>query len=439
MRGARPAPSPVRLLDLTRQEAAEFLREWQRRRMQSTAAAERAVRPILRAVQEKGDRALLAYARRLDRARLTAATLRVTPRELAAARRAVPREAAAALRFAAQRIEAFHRRGLRASWFAREPGCTLGVLTRPIASVGLYVPGGKAAYPSSVLMMAVPAAVAGVARVAMATPVGPNGRVPPAVLLAAALAGVKEIYKVGGAQAIAALAYGTASVPKVEKIVGPGNIYVAAAKALVAGEVGIDMVAGPTEIVVVADGTARPAYVAADLLSQAEHDESASALLLTPSRPLAEGVAGVLAARLASLPRRAVAAASLSRWGALCVTADLAHALEVANALAPEHLELCVADPWARLDGVRNAGAVFLGHYAPETLGDYVAGPSHVLPTGGRARFASPLSVEDFQKRSSVIAVTAAGLRRLGRPAMALAALEGLQGHGEAVRIRLQA
>ena len=439
MRGARPAPSPVRLLDLTRREAAGFLREWQRRRMQSTAAAERAVRPILRAVREEGDRALLAYARRLDGARLTAATVRVTPREFAAARRAVPRAAAAALRFAARRIEAFHRRGLRASWFFREPGCTVGVLTRPIGSVGLYVPGGKAAYPSSVLMMAIPAAVAGVTRVAMATPVGPDGRVPPAVLLAAALAGVTEVYKVGGAQAIAALAYGTASVPKVEKIVGPGNIYVAAAKALVAGEVGIDMVAGPTEIVVVADGTARPAYVAADLLSQAEHDESASALLLTPSRPLAEAVARALATRLGSLPRRAVAAASLKRWGALCVTADLAQALEVANALAPEHLELCVAEPWTRLEAVRNAGAIFLGHYAPETLGDYVAGPSHVLPTGGRARFASPLSVEDFQKRSSVIAVTAAGLRRLGRPAMALAALEGLQGHGEAVRVRLQA
>ncbi|HEU5319186.1 MAG TPA: histidinol dehydrogenase, partial [Methylomirabilota bacterium] len=422
-----------------RQEAAGFLRDWQRRRMQSTAAAERAVRPILRAVQEEGDAALLAYARRLDRARLGAATLRVAPREFAAARRAVPRGAAAALRFAARRIEAFHRRGLRESWFAREPGCTVGVLTRPIGSVGLYVPGGKAAYPSSVLMMAIPAAVAGVARVAMATPVGPDGRVPPAVLVAAALAGVKEVYKVGGAQAIAALAYGTASVPKVEKIVGPGNIYVAAAKALVAGEVGIDMVAGPTEIVVVADGTARPTYVAADLLSQAEHDESASALLLTPSRPLAEAVAGALAARLGSLPRRAVAAASLSRWGALCVTADLAQALEVANALAPEHLELCVADPWTWLEAARNAGAVFLGHYAPETLGDYVAGPSHVLPTGGRARFASPLSVEDFQKRSNVIAVTPAGLRRLGRPAMALAVLEGLQGHGEAVRIRLQA
>jgi len=439
VRRARPGAPPVRLLDLTRQDATAFLGSWQRRRVQSTAAAERAVRPILRAVREEGDRALLAYARRLDGARLTAATLRVTPREFAAARRAVPREAAAALKFAEGRIEAFHRRGLRESWLATEPDCTVGVLTRPVASVGLYVPGGKAAYPSSVLMMAVPAAVAKVPRVAMVTPVGPDGRVPPAVLLAAALTGVAEVYKVGGAQAIAALAYGTAVIPKVEKIVGPGNLYVAAAKALVAGEVGIDMVAGPTEIVVVADGTATAAYVAADLLSQAEHDESASALLLTPSRPLAEAVAGALAAQLASLPRRAVAAASLRRWGALCVTANLAQALEVANALAPEHLELCVADPWVHLDAVRNAGAIFLGHHAPETLGDYVAGPSHVLPTGGRARFASPLSVEDFQKRSNVIAATPAGLRRLGRPAMALAALEGLQGHREAVRIRLQA
>ncbi len=439
MRRARPGTPPVRLLDLSRQEATAFMRSWQRRRVQSMAAAERAVRPILRAVRGEGDRALLFYARRLDRARLTAATLRVTPREFAAARRAVPREAAAALKFAAGRIEAFQRRGLRESWLATEPDCTVGVLTRPVASVGLYVPGGKAAYPSSVLMMAIPAAVAKVPRVAMVTPVGPDGRVRPAVLLAAALSGVDEVYKVGGAQAIAALAYGTAAIPKVEKIVGPGNLYVAAAKALVAGEVGIDMVAGPTEIVVVADGTARAAYVAADLLSQAEHDESASALLLTPSRPLAEAVAGALAAQLASLPRRAVAAASLRRWGALCVTRNLAQALEVANALAPEHLELCVADPWVHLKTVRNAGAIFLGYHAPETLGDYVAGPSHVLPTGGRARFASPLSVEDFQKRSSVIAVTPAGLRRLGRPAMVLAALEGLHGHGEAVRIRLEA
>jgi histidinol dehydrogenase len=431
--------APVRLLDLTREPAGGFLRAWHGRRVQRTAAAERAVRPILRAVRGEGDRALFAYARRLDRARLTAANVRVRPREFAAARRAVPREATRALKFAADRIEAFHRRGLRESWLAREPGVTVGVLTRPVASVGLYVPGGKAAYPSSVLMMAIPAAVAGVGRVAMATPVGPSGKVSPGVLVAAALAGVTEVYKVGGAQAIAALAYGTASIPQVEKIVGPGNLYVAAAKALVAGEVGIDMVAGPTEIVVVADGTATPAFVAADLLSQAEHDENASALLLTPSRPLAEAVARALAARLDSLPRRAVAAASLSRWGALCVTEDLAQALDVANALAPEHLELCVADPWALLDAVRSAGAIFLGHYSPETLGDYVAGPSHVLPTGGRARFASPLSVEDFQKRSSVIAVTPAGLRRLGRPAMALAALEGLQGHREAVRIRLQA
>jgi histidinol dehydrogenase len=438
VRGARPGAAPIRLLDLTREPASTFLRAWHERRVRSTAAAERAVRPILRAVREEGDRALFAYARRLDRARLTAATVRVKPREFAAARRAVPREAVRALKFAADRIEAFHRRGLRESWLAREPGVTVGVLTRPVASVGLYVPGGKAAYPSSVLMMAIPAAVAGVGRVAMVTPVGPSGKVSPGVLVAAALADVTEVYKVGGAQAIAALAYGTASIPKVEKIVGPGNLYVAAAKALVAGEVGIDMVAGPTEIVVVADGTATPAFVAADLLSQAEHDESASALLLTPSRPLAEAVAGALAARLDSLPRRAVAAASLKRWGALCVTEDLAQALEVANALAPEHLELCVADPWASLDAVRSAGAIFLGHYSPGTLGDYVAGPSHVLPTGGRARFASPLSVEDFQKRSSVIAATPAGLRRLSRPAMALAALEGLQGHGEAVRVRLQ-
>jgi histidinol dehydrogenase len=439
VRRARRGTAPIRLLDLTRQEVTAFLRAWQRRRVQSTAAAERAVRPILRAVRAEGDRALLAYARRLDRARLTAATLRVRPREFAAAKRALPRGAVVALKFAAGRIEAFHRQGRRGSWFTTEPDCTVGVLTRPVASVGLYVPGGKAAYPSSVLMMAIPAAVAGVPRVAMVTPVGPDGRVPSAVLLAADLAGVEEVYKVGGAQAIAALAYGTVAIPKVEKIVGPGNLYVAAAKALVAAEVGIDMVAGPTEIVVVADGTATPAYVAADLLSQAEHDESASALLLTPSRPLAEAVARALAGQLESLPRRAVAAASLSRWGALCVTRDLAQALEVVNALAPEHLELCVADPWVHLDAVRNAGAIFLGHDTPETLGDYVAGPSHVLPTGGRARFASPLSVEDFQKRSSVIAVTPAGLRRLGRPAMALAALEGLQGHGEAVRIRLDA
>ncbi len=439
MRRVGRGAAPVRLLDLTRQEGVAFLRAWERRRVQSTAAAERAVRPILRAVREKGDRALLSYARLLDGARLTAATLRVMPREFAAARRAVPRQAAAALKFAADRIEAFHRRGLRESWLATEPDCTVGVLTRPVASVGLYVPGGKAAYPSSVLMMAIPAAVAKVPRVAVVTPVGPDRTVPPGVLLAAWLAGVEEVYKVGGAHGIAALAYGTAAIPKVEKIVGPGNLYVAAAKALVAGEVGIDMVAGPTEIVVVADGTATPAYVAADLLSQAEHDESASALLLTSSRPLAEAVARALAAQLASLPRRAVAAASLSRWGALCVTRDLPQALEVANALAPEHLELCVADPWVHLGAVRNAGAIFLGHHAPETLGDYVAGPSHVLPTGGRARYASPLSVEDFQKKSSVIAVTPAGLRRLGRPAMALAALEGLRGHGEAVRLRLEA
>jgi len=396
----------------------------------------RQVDEILAAVRARGDAALLEYAARFDGYRGDAAGLRLTDADWRADRQ-VSEETRAALAYAAARIERYHKEAAPRSWrMSDEHGSVLGQEVRPLARVGIYTPGGRAAYPSTVLMTAIPARVAGVPEIVLVTPPGPDGLVNPVVLAAARIGGVTEAYRVGGAQAIAALAYGTATIRRVDKIVGPGNAYVALAKQRVFGRVGIDMVAGPSEVVVVADGAATAAWVAADLLAQAEHDPLARAILITDAAPLLDAVAAAVEAQLATLPRREIARASLAANGALVLAVDLAQAVELANALAPEHLEL-QADPERLLPHVRHAGAIFLGRFTPEVIGDYVAGPNHVLPTAGTARFSSPLGPEDFVKRSSVIGYSARGLAAALPAVRALARAEGLHAHGAAADIRL--
>ncbi|MCS6853622.1 MAG: histidinol dehydrogenase [Elioraea sp.] len=396
-----------------------------------------AVRAIIAAVRAEGDAALVRYTERFDRVSLVPERIRLTEAEIEEAAAAVPADLAAAIDVAAGRIEAFHRAQMPSDLGMRDSaGVQLGLRWRPLDSVGLYVPGGKAAYPSSVLMNAIPARVAGVGRIAMCVPC-PDGVANPAVLAAARRAGVSEIYRVGGAQAIAALAYGTETVSPVDRIVGPGNAYVAEAKRQVFGAVGIDAIAGPSEVLVIADATARPDWVAIDLIAQAEHDEAAQAVLVTPDAPLAEAVAKEAERLLADLPRGAIARASWQRHGAIIITRDLDEAAEIANRLAPEHLELAVADPPALFARIRHAGAAFLGAFAPEAVGDYVAGPNHVLPTGRTARFASGLSVYDFLKRTTWIAADRSALDAIGPAAIRLAEAEGLDAHARSIAARL--
>lgn len=429
----------MRVMSAASEECAVFLRELRERGRGADPAVEAAVRAILDDVRARGDAAVLAHTERLDGVRLDAQALRVPEAACEEALASLDPRVCAALALAAERIHAFHARQRRESWFTDEPGTgVLGQLVRPLRRVGLYVPGGSAAYPSSVLMNAIPARVAGVAEVVMCTPVGAGRDVTPAVLAAARLAGVREIYRIGGAQAVAAMTFGTATIRPVDKIVGPGNVYVATAKRLVFGVVGIDMVAGPSEVVVVADETAPAEWVAADLLAQAEHDAMASAVCITPSAVLARSVEAELARQLSRLPRRTIAEHAVNRFGAVIVAEDLVAAVRLANAIAPEHLELMVADPWALVSEVRHAGAVFLGRYTPEVAGDYLAGPNHVLPTGGTARFSSPLSLEDFQTRSSLLWLTPEAIRRWREPVTCLAELEGLDAHARAITIRTE-
>ncbi len=397
---------------------------------------EKAARKILERVRDGGDDELLACIEKYDGARLDA--VEVTKAEWDDGIAAVDPADRAALGKAAMRVRDFHRKRVPASWEMREEGGGyMGVRVRPLQRVGLYVPGGKASYPSSVIMNAVPASVVEVPEILMATPPRPDGRLRPEVLMAARLAGVHRIFKMGGAHAVAAFAYGTASVPGVDKITGPGNQWVAAAKRLVFGHVGIDAEAGPTEVVVVADRSATPAWIAADLLSQAEHDEQAQSILITPVKSLVAKVQEQIGKQLAGLARGAVVRASLSKHGAIVVTKDLDDAIELSNRYAPEHLVLAVDDADAALKKVSNAGAVFLGHYTPVAVGDYLAGPNHVLPTGGTARFFSPLGVEDFLKRSSFVRFEPSKLRELGIDLMRLAELEGLTAHARSVEMRL--
>ena len=388
---------------------------------------------IIDEVRSRGDEALFDYTERFDKARLTPETVRVTAEEIDAALASVGADFIEAITSAAIAIEDFHRRTLPTSWFTtQEGGIFLGQKVTPIRRVGIYIPGGRASYPSTVLMNAIPAGVAGVEEIAMVVPPAADGTVSPYVLAAAVEAGVTEIYKVGGAQAIAALAYGT------DKICGPGNAYVTAAKKLVTGDVGIDMLAGPSEVLVLADDTADPDFVAADLMAQAEHDPKAAVYLVTVEPALVDEVESALATLLAESDRSEIIETSLRDNGVAYVCDDVATAIDVANAVAPEHLELMMANPLELLSEIRDAGAIFMGPWTPESVGDYVAGPNHTLPTGGTARFSSPLSVEDFVKKSSVVSYSAEALEADGPTILTLAAAEGLTSHARAVSLRLE-
>ena len=400
------------------------------------AGVQEKVDEIIARVRKEGDAALFAYTEQFDKVSLTAESIRVSQAEIEQAYQEVDAELLSVIRRAAKRIRTFHRKQLRNSWIEPDAnGETLGQLIRPVDIAGVYVPGGKAAYPSSVLMNVIPAQVAGVKRIVMVSPCL-NGKLVPSSIVSAVEAGVTEIYKVGGAQAIAALAFGTKSIPRVDKIVGPGNIYVAMAKRSVFGHVSIDSVAGPSEILILADETANPCFVAADMLSQAEHDELASAILVTTSRALAEDVSRELEVQLAQLPRQYIARKSLESYGAILYTNTMEQAVEASNAAAPEHLELCVAEPFALLPKIKHAGAIFMGNFSPEPLGDYMAGPNHVLPTGGTARFFSPLSVDDFVKKTSVISFSQEAFDALAQDVIAFAEAEGLGAHANSIRVR---
>lgn len=396
-----------------------------------------AVEEILKTVRNAGDQALYKYTKEFDGADLS--TLLVSEGEIEEAFQEVPESLQVVLNKAKKNIEEYHRHQLREDFFfTRESGVMIGQKITPIAKVGLYVPGGTAAYPSTVLMDAIPAKIAGVEELVMVTPPGKDGKVNPVVLVAARIAGVDKILKIGGAQAVAALAYGTETVPKVDKIVGPGNIYVATAKRMVFGQVSIDMVAGPSEVLIVADKEANPVYVAADLLSQAEHDKLASSILVTPDEALADAVILEVEKQCKKLSRREIAEESIANNGRVILVDNLDVAVHVSDIIAPEHLELAVSDPFALLGKVKNAGSIFMGHYTPEPLGDYMAGPNHTLPTSGTARFSSPLGVDDFIKKSSFSYYTKDALFELKDDLIEFANSEGLTAHGKSVEVRFK-
>ncbi len=396
---------------------------------------EAVVADILANVRSRGDAAVLEYTQKFDKAVLT--RLPVSPQEIDEAFASVDPKFLAILEQAAENIRAFHSRQVRNSFIiADRPGIVLGQKVTPIEKVGVYVPGGTAAYPSTVLMDTIPAKIAGCSQIVMVSPPGADGKINPVILAAAKIAGVDQIFKAGGAQAVAALAYGTQSIPKVDKIVGPGNAFVAEAKKQVFGMVAIDMIAGPSEILVIADGKSNPAHVAADLLSQAEHDKLASAVLVTDSATLAQAVSDELERQIPLLPRADIARASIDANGKIILAEDLQSGIEIANEIAPEHLELMVDDPFAYLDAVKHAGSIFMGRNCPEALGDYFAGPNHTLPTSGTARFSSPLSVDDFVKKSQFTYYTADALHAAADSIDFFARQEGLQGHGNSVMIR---
>ena len=422
----------IQLLEMNKLDAGEI---FARKEMKTDVSA--VVSEIIQTVRLSGDRALIDYTRSFDGASLE--TLRVSPEEIAEALKETEPEFIRILERAAKNIRAFHSRQVRNSFFINdEPGVVMGQKVIPMEKVGLYVPGGTAAYPSTVLMDSIPAKIAGVGKLVIVTPPGRDGKINPAILAAASVAGVDEIYKVGGAQAIAALAYGTESIPQVDKIVGPGNAYVAEAKKQVFGQVSIDMIAGPSEILIVSDGKSNARVLAADLLSQAEHDKMASAVLVTDSLSLAKAVQQAIEDILPTLARSEIARVSIDNNGKIIVTDSLPEAVEVANRLAPEHLELCIDDPFAWLDKIKNAGSVFMGRNCPEALGDYMAGPNHTLPTGGTARFSSPLSVDDFVKKTQFTYFTADALAALNRDVAYFARKEGLTAHAKSALIRTE-
>ncbi len=431
--------TPMKILKLTEESRKGLLDELLKRSPNNYGQYESQVKEIIEQVRSRRDEALFAYTRQFDGADITPQNIRVTPGEIEEAYRQTDQALIHVMKKSLENIRAYHEKQRQYSWFDSKPnGVLLGQKVSALARVGVYVPGGKAAYPSSVLMNVVPAKVAGVGKVVMVTPCNRDGKVNPATLAAADLAGVDEIYKAGGAQAIAALAFGTESIPKVDKIVGPGNIYVALAKKSVFGHVSIDSIAGPSEILVLADETANPRYVAADLLSQAEHDELASAILITTSQALAEQVSAEVSKFTAGLSRKDIIEKSLENYGYILVAGDMDAAIEAADEIASEHLEILTANPFETMMKVKNAGAMFLGEYASEPLGDYFAGPNHVLPTNGTAKFFSPLGVDDFIKKSSIISYSKEALEPVYQDIVQFAKSEQLTAHANSIQVRFE-
>lgn len=427
----------MRIIPLTEEAKNNILDDLLKRSPNNYDQYQETVNEILKNVKEKGDQAVFQYTKEFDKAELTPDTLYVTEEEIKEAYSKVDPELVDVMKKSIENIRSFHEKQVHNSWFTtREDGVILGQRITPLESVGVYVPGGKAAYPSSVLMNIIPAKTAGVKRIVMVTPPGADGRVNPATLVAAHLAGATEVCKVGGAQAVAALAYGTESIAKVDKIAGPGNIFVALAKKSVYGHVSIDSVAGPSEIMVLADETANPRYVAADLLSQAEHDELASAILVTTSRELAEKVSVQVEEFTASLSRRDIISSSIENYGYILLADTMEDAIDTVNAIASEHLEILTANPFDTMTRIKNAGAIFLGEYSSEPLGDYFAGPNHVLPTNGTAKFFSPLSVDDFIKKSSVISYSREALEEVHEDIIRFARAEHLTAHANSIAVR---
>lgn len=429
----------MKIVKLTEQTKKDLLRDLLQRSPQSYGSYEAVVAEIVEAVRKDGDKAVFSYTEQFDHFSLSADNIKVTREEIEQSYGELPAELVAVYKKSAQNIRIFHEKQLRSSWFDSRPdGTILGQRMIPIERAGVYVPGGKAAYPSSVLMNVIPARVAGVDQIIMTTPCNREGKVNPGTLVAADIAGVDGIYKVGGAQAIAAMAFGTQSIPKVDKITGPGNIFVALAKKAVYGFVSIDSIAGPSEILVFADHTANPRYVAADLLSQAEHDELASAILITTSETLANQVSAEIDGFLERLSRREIIEKSLERYGYILLADSMEDAVAAANEIASEHLEILTENPFDTMTKIRNAGAVFLGEYSSEPLGDYYAGPNHILPTNGTARFFSPLNVDDFVKKSSVIAYSRDALFKAHKDIEAFAESEGLTAHANSIKVRFE-
>ena len=429
----------MRIVKLTAESKKGLLEDLLQRSPNHYGQYESAVAEIIETVKKGGDEALFSYTEKFDHCKMDAAHIRVTREEIDEAYQKVDADFVEVMKKSAANIRAFHEKQLRNSGFDPKPaGTILGMKSLPIAIAGVYVPGGKAAYPSSVLMNVLPAKVAGVERIIMTTPPGADGKVNPGTLVAAHIAGVDEIYKVGGAQAIAAMAFGTQSIPKVDKITGPGNIFVALAKKACFGYVSIDSIAGPSEILVIADETANPRYVAADLLSQAEHDELASAILITTSKTLADQVSIEVDRFVANLSRREIIEKSLNNYGYILLVDSLDEAADTANEIASEHLEILTKDPFAMMTKIRNAGAIFLGEYSSEPLGDYFAGPNHVLPTNGTARFFSPLNVDDFLKKTSIISYSRPALEKIHQDIECFAENEGLTAHANSIRVRFE-
>jgi len=428
----------INVIDMRQIDKTDFFKRLSDRNSMGNSEVVKRVEEIISKVRTEGDSALLEYTYKFDGVKLEPDSIKVGRQEIEAAYEKIDPCLLDVIRKAKRNIEAFHQKQKENSWITTgEDGILLGQLYRPLEIVGIYVPGGTAVLTSSVLMNAVPARVAGVERIIMATPPGKDGSIDPAVLVAANEAGVNEIYRMGGAQAIAAMAFGTETVPRVDKLFGPGNIYVATAKRLVFGYCDIDMFAGPSEIAIVADDTADPSFAAADLLSQAEHDKLAAAILITPSEAFAMAVVKEIEKQYSYLSRKEILDRSLADYSAVIIVNNLDEAICLVNRIAPEHLELCIEEPFSKLSMVKNAGAIFLGHWSPEPLGDYFAGPNHVLPTGGTARFFSPLNVADFVKKSSIISYTEKALKKAANDVILFASSEGLDAHANAIRIRM--